>query len=245
MATRRRARAIQFRLVQKTNKFKSVKSYLTRPLAEKNNMAETYAKFIRVKARSLMKPAPKNPRQDLGRYGRSQAYTPQAYARRLSKGKTETHFWRKGLYSKPGDAPFYHKANFNLRRIEYKEVSSGQVTHPSLRLRTNGVPAGLVKGYIVGPMYKPNKLRTSIPALHEFGGMVRLPRTATDTYTGRNGAVMRYASANNAFTKGTVTYPARPYMKPAGILGKQEADRKFNKYTHGRIRATTTWSFAA
>ena len=157
---------------------------------------EKYAARTMVIAKNSMRKAPKKPKSRFGNQ--------QAYSKRSRKfGQT---FWRKGMYSRPGEPPFYHesaqqtarkkqgvKPSRTLRNIMYSKVADGK--------------------YIVGPkIFKGT--RYSIPDLHEFGGTVR-PEGGDFAYWTPLGVKRRK-------TPKSATYPKRPFMRPALIKAKYD-----------------------
>jgi hypothetical protein len=161
--------------------------------------------FTRVRARSIMRKAPKKPKS---RYGERVQY---------KRGKKKGQFYnRKGLYSKPGDPPFWHGDNskaFNLRRIEYREVGTPHIK--AARKKAGGKTIS----YVVGPKYRASRHSTPVPQLHEHGGSIRISR-AGKKYSDRGFTFRR------TVTTGTVNYPPRPYMQPAGKEARVSAIAK-------------------
>ena len=213
-------KVVQFKKLHRVNHFKKIRAKNRSVLTGQYNIAETYARFTRVKARSLMRPQPKSPNRKLGLYGNLAAYS--------KKSKRYGQFyWKKGLYSRPGHPPFYSRdtkgSTYNslYGGMIYKEISRGQSTikMPSISAKAQ------FKGYRVGPTYKPSKHSTPVPVLHEAGGTIR---------TGKS---LRYKARNQMFIRrrqsGTARYPARPYMEPAARLAKKEADKKMKKVMAG------------
>ena len=186
-------------------------------------LPEREAAFTRRRARSIMKKAPKKPKSLYGNY---RMYTQSTYAKRqarfAARGKNSTQgYWRKGLYSRPGHPPFYHdsQAQFNLRTIVFGPITgSPKIPTPSTR-------AGDVYAWRVGPVYNVNgpMRSTPIPALHEYGGTIRLQyNRRRPTYKDR-GIRLRYRNQRKGEQ---VRYAARPYMRPAAKEARESAARK-------------------
>ena len=146
---------------------------------------EKYAARTMVIAKNSMRKAPKKPKSRFGNQ--------QAYSKRSRKfGQT---FWRKGMYSRPGEPPFWHERTDGrtLKKIIYRKVTNGK--------------------YLVGPIiYKGTKY--SVPDLHEFGGTVR-PEGGDFAYFTPLGVKRRR-------TPKSATYPKRPFMRPALIKAKYD-----------------------
>ena len=171
------------------------------------NLPKREAAFIRRRAKSIMRKAPKKPKTPYGNM-------------KLQKRKTKRHmsaYWQKGAYSRPGHPPYYHgSAKFNLRFITF-----GPVQQPTIPRHAKS--GGDVYAQRVGPVFKPNKWNpTPIPGLHEYGGKVRLSRKGK-TYTDNSKRIkMRRRLAGN----GVADYPERPYMRPSAIEGRESSARK-------------------
>lgn len=213
----------------KTLKFKKLK--FDRPYKgilrsfqrDAKKLPEREAAFTRRRARSIMKKAPKKPKS---RYGNYQMYSTTVYNRRQqrmnARGKSSSQgYWRKGLYSRPGQPPFYHdsQAQFNLRTIVFGAITgSPKIPTPSRRNAD-------IYAWRVGPVYNVNgpMRSTPIPSLHEYGGTVRLQyNRRRATYKDR-GIRQRYRNQRKGEL---VRYPARPYMRPAAKEARESAARK-------------------
>lgn len=209
-----RAKILTFKRLSRVNNFPRLQRAARRDLSGPRNLALEVAKFTRARARSLQKPAPKKPAKSAGLYGNIRSYRPGSAKYRANK-----FYWKKGLYSRPGQAPFYHGKAANpyqtLRGIIYEEIQSAQVTIP---INSRGA---FIKAYIVGPLHKPSRDQVSVPALHEHGGTVRLTTMGNQTYKARNGVVLRRRNPT------TATYPRRPYMEPAADEARRSVRRKF------------------
>lgn len=209
-------------MATKTLKFKRLKfinpysRYRKRIERAVRDFPEKEAKFIRVRARSIMKKAPQKGKT---RYGNYQTYTQKTYVKRQArhraknkKGSPSIGFWRKGLYSRPGHPPFYHqKGAFNLRTIAYKQIQNPEIRHAR---------GGHVNAWIVGPLYKRSRHSIPVPQLHEHGGVIRLNKQGSTFKTKNPNIRLRRLSSERA------VYPKRPYMAPSAKEARESAARK-------------------
>ena len=209
------AKTLTFKRLRFTNPYKRFQQNFKRD-AEALPKAE--AAFTWATARGSMRPAPKKPKQKFGRFGFQKAYTQKAYNNRVAKyGKnTPKTFLRKGLYSPPGHPPFNHTKGFSLKSMKFVPIGGGaDIPHA----RPTG---GRVLAWRVGPIMNTRKSWTKpVPALHEYGGTVRINKQAS-TYTDRGWTLQR----KNRGT-GTAVYPERPYMRPAAEKARRDVKAKF------------------
>lgn len=200
------AQTLKFKKLWKKNPFPSQFKAFERD-AEK--LPKREAAFTQRRAKSIMRKAPQRPRS---RFGNLQPYSERIRKKRWAKYE-RTHFWRKGLYSRPGHPPFWHgDKNFSLKKIEF------HTTQPKL----SHAKGGKTYAYVVGPIYAPSKNRKPVPGLHEYGGSVRL--------ASRNkGRVTRFEDRGMPMfrrAQGRLRYPPRPYMRPAAKEARESSQRK-------------------
>ena len=242
-----------FQLKKITYKFpyKKVRQKNKAPLEGKYNIADRISRFTGVAAKSSMRPQPKKPRafesQGKTLYGHKKAYSQKAYQKRQAKYGTGTSktFWRKGLYSRPGQPPFYDRKNsgslfaslrggmvwsVKMNSTSYSKLNvGGHLSYPG----KGGPPKK--KGYIAGPLFRRGGQfsSTPVPALHEHGGT---QTNKAKTHTGRNGVAIRHR------TPGTTRYPKRPYMAPAGIKAQKDIKVKYkSRKIMGKQKPRRKW----
>lgn len=202
-------KTVAIKKIRFTNPFPAIAKSFERA-AEK--LPELEAVFIRTRARSIMKKAPKKPKTPYGRL------TP--WGKRSKKaGK---YYWKKGLYSRPGHPPHYHpeSGDFNLRKISFSRIQSPQIPHKS-------ASGGKLNAWRVGPMFRKNKWQPQpVPALHEYGGTIRFRKKMGATFKTRNGWKLRRNPRQTPSGDMVLTYPPRPYMRPAAKEARESAMRK-------------------
>ena len=181
-------------------------------------LPEREAAFTYRRARSIMKKGPKKPKSRFGNY---RMYSQSTYLRRQKRlagtGQlTKPGWWKKGLYSRPGQPPFYHggSKDFNLRSIRFSKVNP-QISHAR--------STGAIYAWRVGPVYKPSKIATPVPQLQEFGGTVTLRHARGKKSFTTKGLKQTHIKTN---TGQTLRYPPRPYMAPASKEARESAARK-------------------
>jgi len=223
--------------------FKKVGKTFDRSFKTKRNPAETFARFTRKKAQTRMRKAPPNPSKKRGLYGRDRMYTQKAWMKRVKKygASTSMYFKQKGLYSRPGDPPFYHQSgsNFNLKTMGLQEVSKASLTIAGATLSTFGQRGSTLQGkgtraYITGPLMirgvTGRRGRKPVPQLHEEGGIVAWKQPKKPVISHRNNVRTARMSRHGAI------YPKRPYMKPASKEAIREANLKMKNFTMMKIK---------
>ena len=163
-------------------------------------IAEYWAARTALIAKRSMPKAPKSTKNKK-RLGTFKAYGKSTKS--YQKGKR--YYFSKGLYSPPGQPPFWHpkgpnpkrRGKASLKLIKYVRV--GSATH-----------------WRVGPEYFPQRGSIPVPALHEHGGVAKM---RTKNYYDRAGK--KHARLQSF----TARYPPRPYMKPAFEKAKHDKQR--------------------
>lgn len=197
------AGSIAFKKIRFTNPYGAISRRFAREAKATPRME---AKFVKVRARSIMRKAPKRPK------------TPYGNIQWWKRGKKYGQFyWRKGLHSRPGHPPFHNGQKFNLRRIHVVPIKYTSIPKASSA-------GGVTTAYKVGPEHFGGD--PPVPGLHEHGGTLRL-NNAQPTYT-RKGITLRRRDTRVA------KYPPRPYMRPASKEARESAARK-SPYTFRRI----------
>lgn len=179
------SRALRFVRRRHVDHFPKILRAVTTGSDNLDKIAERYAATAAMIAKRSMKKAPKRPRSRFG--------TLKAYSQRSKKyGR---YYWQKGMYSRPGQPPFW---------VEKAGNTSGKRSKASLR-QIIYERLGYAR-FRVGPIYLPQKAKPPVPALHEHGGTVR---KQYNSYKDRLGRRIRRPQAHSA------RYPKRPYMAPA------------------------------
>jgi hypothetical protein len=163
-------------------------------------------------AKRSMRKGPKKPKS---RFGQLKAYR--------SGKKYGKFYWQKGLYSRPGHPPFHYGKPFDLRRIEYAPIALSAAKRIRRTDFRHTLGAGIKHGYRVGPVYKSSFHSTPVPQLHEFGGSVKIRKQASVFQTRnpnirlrRTGWIGPGGTTGVTGGTGSLHYPPRPYMRPAG-----------------------------
>ena len=210
------AKTLVFKKVRFTNPFKRFRTIFK---SDAEDLPKKHAAFTWATARGSMRPAPKKPKAQFGRFGFQKAYTQKTYNKRLAKyGKgTPRTFLRKGLYSPPGHPPFNHTKGFSLKSMKFVPLGGGA------EIPRASSAGGRVISWRVGPMgqsTKGKRWRKPVPALMEYGGKVKVSKQKV-WYTDRGQTVRRMSGGT-----GTMVYPPRPYMRPAGRKAERDIKAK-------------------
>lgn len=192
-------------------------------------------RFASSKIKTLQRKAPKKPRwyksdQNRTLYGYRATYSPRSKS--FQQGKRR--YVKKGLYSKPGSPPFYHRPGesnpfLTMRKVgEFDQKGYAQQWRP---LFNSGRNRGkVVNSKVTGPAVRKNRRGGKpVPILHEEGGTVRLGRGRGLTYQARNGADIIRQNV------GVAKYPKRPFVKPGSRAGSLEAWKKYSRKKLTRI----------
>jgi hypothetical protein len=218
-----RTRTLRFKKLKLTKKH-PWESHLRAYQRDVEKLPEREAAFTFRRARSIMKKSPKKPKSRFGEY---RQYTPKAYQNRMNKwqnagspkGKRPSrNYYRKGLYSRPGQPPYYHgkSDDFGLRKIRFKSM------RPKIHHKRPEGGAKNVYAWRVGPVYAPSKMSTPVPQLHEYGGTITLRYDRAKTSKTVRGLKVHFKPKTNRVLK----YPARPYMRPSAKEARESAARK-------------------
>jgi hypothetical protein len=213
-------RVLKFNKLYFSNPYKAFKRKTDKEFSNRKlSIVEREAAETRLIARRSMKKAPMRPKS---RFGQEREYGKNTKA--YKKGKRR--YYQKGMYSRPGHPPFHHGQVFNLKTILYDAVP-----HPALRSEISRFGARRVSVYRVGPKYDSSKAQyyrlmgtagRPVPGLQEYGGTVRL-RNTQRTRKDRRGFQVELDLTQT----GTLRYPERPYMRPAGRIAQRRAEERF------------------
>lgn len=192
-------RRVGFKKVSGVNHFPRIHRAVSTGTSNPDKLMERYAATVVLIAKRSMKKAPKRPKSRFGQL--------KAYSRRSQKyGR---YYWQKGMYSRPGQPPFWTEGK------------------PPSKPGGRAIPGGQLRNLIsyqrlgyahfkMGPKVFSRRSGVSVPELHEHGGTVR---TKYNSYLDRSGKRI------NRPKVGIARYPARPYMAPAM--------QKAKRYTRG------------
>ena len=210
-------KTVTFKKLYFTNPYKVLLRKVNREFSvQKGSIVEREAAETRLIARRSMKKAPNRPKTRFGQL-RQYGMNTKSYKR----GKRS--FYQKGMYSKPGSPPFHHGQHFNLRFILYDSAPQ-----PALRTGISQFGARRTSVYRVGPKYDSSKAQyyrligtrgRPVPGLQEYGGTIRL-RSTQRSRKDRRG----FRVEIDLTETGTLRYPERPYMRPAGKIAQQRSE---------------------
>lgn len=176
-----------------------------------DKIAERHVATVALIAKRSMRKAPKRPKS---RFGTLKAYS-------KNSKKYGRFYWQKGMYSRPGQPPFWVERTDGrtLRRMHYFRV----------RYARSSAGGGFTQ-WRVAPLQYGN---SNVPGLHEHGGTVRM---RYNSYLDRGGKRVKRPIAKRA------RYPRRPYIEPAVRVARRytQGGRSFidRLNTLGGLRAT-------
>lgn len=204
-------RAVRFVRRRYINHFPKIVKAVTTGSDNFDKIVERFVATTALIAKRSMRKAPKRPKS---RFGTLKAYS-------KNSKKYGRFYWQKGMYSRPGQPPFWVERSDGktLRRMHYFRVRMMRSSH-----------GGGYTQWRVGPLQYGN---SQVPGLHEHGGTVR---TRYNSYLNRGGQRIRRPTTQRAH------YPRRPYMEPAVRMAKRytQGGRHFidRINTLGGLRAT-------